>query len=147
MQSNLRTMFIAICAVVLPSMAFATVEMPSIFSDNMILQRELLVPIWGMAAPGEKVLVSFANQSVAATADNQGKWMVKLKPLEISRTERELIIKGSNTITFEGVLVGEVWLCSGQSNMDDKFNPQKKGPSGIIVGRDRVHRSKSRSLF
>jgi hypothetical protein len=110
----------------LPSMTFAKVEVPSIFGDNMILQRELLVPIWGTASPGEKVLVSFDNQTVETTADKQGKWMVKLKPLKTSRTERKLTIKGSNTITFEGVLVGEVWLCSGQSNMADSFNPQKK---------------------
>ena len=109
----------------MPSMSFAKVEVCSIFGDNMILQRELLVPIWGTASPGEKVFVSFDNQTVETTADKQGKWMVKLKPLETSRTERKLTIKGSNTITFEGVLVGEVWLCSGQSNMADKFNPQK----------------------
>ena len=126
MQNKFRTMFIVICALVLPSMTFAKVEVPSIFGDNMILQRELLVPIWGTASPGEKVFVSFDNQTVETTADKKGKWMVKLKPLKTSKTEKKMTIKGSNTITFEGVLVGEVWLCSGQSNMADSFNPQKK---------------------
>ncbi|MEK6237731.1 MAG: beta-lactamase family protein, partial [Planctomycetales bacterium] len=88
-------------------------------------QRELPVPIWGTADAGEKITVSFASQQLKTVADDQGKWMVNLTPLKTSNEEQTLTVSGSNVIRFQGVLVGEVWLCSGQSNMADSFNPQK----------------------
>ena len=87
------------------------------FSNNMVLQREMPVPVWGTADAGENVTVAFAGQKVNGKADSDGKWMVKLKPLKTSVDPRTMTIKGKNTLTFENVLVGEVWLCSGQSNM------------------------------
>lgn len=126
MKKRLRKLFITTCAVAYTSMAFAEVKVPNIFSDNMVLQRELPVPVWGTALPGEKVSLSFDGQTLKTTADSSGKWMVKLAPLNTSKIEKKMTIKGSNTITFNGVLVGEVWLCSGQSNMADSFNPQEK---------------------
>ena len=107
------------------SVSSADVRLPVIFSENMVLQRELPLPIWGTADSGEKVLVSFAEQSVTATADSEGKWMVQLKPLRTCKTERILTVSGKNKIQISGVLVGEVWLCSGQSNMADSFNSSK----------------------
>lgn len=109
----------------LPSLLLAEVEMTNLFSDNMVLQRELPVPVWGTADPGEEVTVSFAGQIVEGTADESGKWMVKLAPLETSREGQTLTVKASNTLTFSGVLVGEVRLCSGQSNMQGRSNPHK----------------------
>ena len=83
------------------------------------------VPVWGTAKPGENVTVSFDGQSVSAKADAAGQWMVKLAPMKASKTGRDMVIRGENTLTLKDVLVGEVWLCSGQSNMADSFNRNK----------------------
>lgn len=96
--------------------ARAEVKLPAIFSDHMVLQRDTVVPVWGTAAPGEKVTVEFAGQRPAATAGADGKWRVTLAPLA-GAAPQTLTIKGANTITIQDVLVGEVWLGSGQSNM------------------------------
>jgi len=105
--------------------ASAQLRPADIFGDNMVLQRELPVPVWGVAAAAEKVTVSFAGQTMTTTADERGKWMVTLKGLKTSATERKMTIAGSSTVTFTGVVVGEVWLCSGQSNMAGKFVKSK----------------------
>jgi sialate O-acetylesterase len=95
----------------------AKVVLPKIFSDNMVLQRDASIPVWGWAEASEKVQVLFNGQRNSATADSNGKWTVKLKP-EKAGGPFELIVKGENTIQISNVLVGEVWLCSGQSNME-----------------------------
>jgi sialate O-acetylesterase len=125
MKNILEKLFIAACVLACPAGALGAVTLPAIFGDKMVLQRQLPLPIWGTAEPGEKISVSFAGQDIATVADDQGKWIIKLKPLKTSRTERTMTIKGSNTVTFSGVLVGEVWLCSGQSNMAGKFVKSK----------------------
>jgi sialate O-acetylesterase len=84
------------------------------------------VPIWGTAAPGEKVTVKFGDQTKTAEADAQGKWMVKLDPLQVGEPG-SMTIAGANTLTLEDVLVGEVWVGSGQSNMDMGVNSYVKG--------------------
>ena len=95
----------------------ANVTLPGIFSDNMVLQRDTPIPVWGWASPGEKIVVTFNNQVNSVKADKKGKWIVKLNP-ENAGGPYELVIKGKNTIRITNVLVGEVWLCSGQSNME-----------------------------
>lgn len=123
--SRLATiLFVSIFALT-PSLTQADVTLPSIFSSNMVLQRELAVPIWGAADPGEEVTVKFADQSKQTTADSNGKWMVRLDPLATSDQEQTLLVEGMNKLELSGVLVGEVWLCSGQSNMADSFNSSK----------------------
>ncbi|MEY5011459.1 MAG: hypothetical protein RLZZ253_2598 [Verrucomicrobiota bacterium] len=97
--------------------AFADVTLPPVIADQMVLQRDSVVPIWGKADPGEKVTVEFAGQSHAATADASGKWMVRLTPLKANADPAQMLIRGKNRITLSDVLVGEVWLASGQSNM------------------------------
>ena len=99
------------------SLLKADVKPSSMFGDGMVLQREMAVPVWGTAAPGEKVTVQFAGQSKSAPADGNGKWMVKLDPLKASDKGAVLTIAGKNKVTFTDILVGEVWVCSGQSNM------------------------------
>lgn len=84
----------------------------------MVLQREVKVPVWGTADVGEKVTVDFAGQQQTATAGADGKWSVRLEPLKASAEGRELKATGKNAMIFKDVLVGEVWLASGQSNMD-----------------------------
>lgn len=101
--------------------AHATVELASPFTPHMVLQRDLPVPVWGTASPGEKVAVEFAGQKETTTAAGDGRWRVVLGPLAASADGRTLVVTGSDTgapIELDDVLVGEVWLCSGQSNMD-----------------------------
>lgn len=98
--------------------AQAAVKLPHVFGDHMVLQRDQPVPVWGWATPGEKVTVEFAGQSKAATADAEGRWRVSLDALAASAEPRKLVVTGGGAVTVEDVLVGEVWLCSGQSNME-----------------------------
>ena len=98
---------------------YAKVTPASIFQDNMVLQRQMSVPVWGKADPGESVTVEFAGQSVKTQAGKDGKWMVRLSAMKENAQGSVLVIKGKdNTITLKNVLVGEVWLASGQSNME-----------------------------
>ena len=96
--------------------ARADVKLPAIFGNHMVLQRATAVPVWGTAAPGEEVTVTIAGQTATAKAGADGKWSVKLAPLAAAGPHT-LTVKGQNTVTFSDVLVGEVWLGSGQSNM------------------------------
>jgi sialate O-acetylesterase len=98
--------------------ALADVTLPAIIDNQMVLQSGTHAPIWGWADPGEVVSVSFAGQLKQAAAAANGKWMVKLDPLSVSSESRTMTIKGNNVIELEDVLVGEVWLASGQSNME-----------------------------
>nr|WP_276166015.1 sialate O-acetylesterase [Zobellia alginiliquefaciens] len=102
-----------------------------IFGDDMVLQREKQVPIWGTSSPNEKITVSFGGQSKTTQSGADGKWMVKLDPLEASSDPRKMIITGKSEVTISNILVGEVWICSGQSNM---FFPTSKVPeaTGLI---------------
>ena len=95
----------------------AKVTLPHIFSDNLVLQRETAIPVWGWANAGEKITVLFNKQTISAIANAKGKWSLKLKS-EKAGGPFELIVKGENTIDIKNVLVGEVWLCTGQSNME-----------------------------
>ncbi len=99
-------------------------ETSGIFSGDMVLQRGKDVPVWGRAKPGEGVCVSFADQNLCTKADASGAWRIVLKPMEASKEGRALVVKGESekeTLTYENVLVGDVWLCSGQSNMEMSF--------------------------
>ena len=95
----------------------ADVRLPRIFTDHMVLQREMPVNVWGWADPGEKVTVEIAGQSHSATADAEGKWRVTLQPLAVGEPLK-MAVKGKNQVKVNDILVGEVWVCSGQSNME-----------------------------
>jgi sialate O-acetylesterase len=95
----------------------ANITLPKIFGDNMVLQREKPIPVWGWAMPGESVTVQLNKQTVTTVTDKNGKWMLKLIA-EKAGGPYTFIAKGKNTITYNNVLVGEVWICSGQSNME-----------------------------
>lgn len=97
--------------------ATANVRMPLLFSDGMVVQRNKPIPVWGWADANEKVEVHFNKQTKTITADVTGKWMVKLNA-EKAGGPFELSIVGKNKIVITNVLVGEVWICSGQSNME-----------------------------
>ncbi len=101
----------------LTATAFGNIMLPKIFGDNMVLQRSKPIAIWGWAAPGEKVTVQFNKQTKNTIAGAAGKWMVSLAA-ENAGGPFELTVKGSNEIDIKNILVGEVWVCSGQSNME-----------------------------
>lgn len=96
------------------------VRLPAVINANMVLQRDMQVPIWGWGDAGEKITVSFAGQSKSATVGKNGKWMLKLDKLEANAKPSNLTVKGNNEIKLGNILVGEVWICSGQSNMEWK---------------------------
>ena len=95
----------------------ADVRLPAIFSDHLVLQQEVAVPVWGWAEAGEKVSVAFGGKAVESVAGPDGAWMVRIGPLAASAAPGTLTVKGRNEIVIQDVLVGEVWLGSGQSNM------------------------------
>lgn len=96
----------------------ADVSLAPLFVDHAVLQRNKPVPVWGRADAGEKIAVSFAGQKVSTTAGSDGRWIVFLEKLETNAIGGELVAAGKNTVTVRDVVVGEVWLCSGQSNME-----------------------------
>ena len=98
--------------------ARAEVKMPAVFGEHMILQRGKPVPVYGSAAAGEKISVTFHGQSLTTTADARGNWQLKLAAMSAESGGQPLTVRGTNSLTFNDVLVGDVWLCSGQSNMD-----------------------------
>ncbi len=111
-----------VCAVVLATTTVgvecrAEVRLPSVFSSHMVLQRERPVPVWGWADPGEEVTVAFGGQTKQTVADEGGRWKVTLDPLSVG-DPRSLVVEGANRVEVSDVLVGDVWLCSGQSNME-----------------------------
>ena len=88
-----------------------------LFSDHMVLQSGMQVPVWGTAGAGQKIKVLFAGQQKTTTADEYGLWNIQLDTLKASIIGRDLIVKGQNEVVISDILVGEVWICSGQSNM------------------------------
>jgi sialate O-acetylesterase len=99
------------------STAFGDVALASLFTDHTVLQRDQRVPIWGTATAGEKVVASFQGKTAEATAAADGSWQAWFAPLAMSREGADLVVTGKNTVTLHDVVVGDVWLCSGQSNM------------------------------
>src|SRR5712671_5119905 len=85
----------------------------SVFGDNMVLQQQQSVPVWGWAAPGATVTVKFSGQTKSTRAGADGKWLVKLAKLKASAEPQSLVIESGETKTFTNILVGEVWLASG----------------------------------
>jgi sialate O-acetylesterase len=113
----------SLALIFLSSIAFAELRTPSVIGENMVLQQKHKNPIWGWAQAGETVSVSIAGQSHKAKADKSGYWKVTLNPMDASAKPMTLSIKGkSSSLSYPNVLVGEVWVCSGQSNMGWSVN-------------------------
>jgi sialate O-acetylesterase len=121
MKIHSHTGAVLLGGLILTTHAPADVRLPAIFSDHMVLQRDAAIPVWGWADPGEAVEVKIAGQSAKATADGQGKWSLKLDKLT-AREPVTMSVKGKNELTVNDVLIGEVWLASGQSNMQMAVN-------------------------
>ena len=102
----------------LSSPAVAKLHLPRVFGNGMVLQRQTIVPMWGRSSPGVRVDVQFDGQTRTARADDDGKWRIELKPMRATSEEHDLVVRADGeTVIFRDVLVGEVWLFSGQSNM------------------------------
>ena len=108
----------AIVALVLflPCPLVADVSLPALFSDNMVLQRQIAMPVWGRANADEVITVELDTQRVTTTADKGGTWLIHLSPMDAGGPY-QLTVRGNNVIVLKNVMVGEVWVCSGQSNM------------------------------
>ncbi|HEX4350002.1 MAG TPA: sialate O-acetylesterase, partial [Verrucomicrobiae bacterium] len=99
-------------------LAQAELKLPGVIADHMVLQQKQSNPIWGWDTPGTKITVSFASKTYSTTADNAGKWTVSLDPQAANATPQILAVEGTTRREVQDVLIGEVWLCSGQSNME-----------------------------
>jgi len=106
----------------------AKILLPQILSSNMVLQRDKPINIWGFASPDEKVEVTFAGQKKQTITDKNGNWLLVLAPLKTSAKPQTMSITGSNKIILTNILVGEVWVCSGQSNMEYAMRKLAKIP-------------------
>ena len=104
----------------------ADVKLPSIISDNMVLQQGMRVPIWGWGEPGESITVTLNSQCEQVVVNEQGRWKITFDPLKAGGPV-EMTVSGKNRIKVKNILIGEVWLFSGQSNMQWTFSPSHHG--------------------
>ncbi len=111
-----RARLVAFVLAALPALLRADPVLSPLFADNAVLQRDVAVPVWGTAARGEKITVAFAGQTRSTVAGAGGDWEVSLAPLP-ARTGGTLVVTGRSTLTRTNLIVGDVWLCAGQSNM------------------------------
>lgn len=123
--SLLRWGVVFVSGVLVASSALADVVCAPLFTDHAVLQADRPLPVWGKANPGERVRVEFAGQAHESVAGADGRWSVTLAPLGVSAEPRQLVVQGTNRIEFKDVLVGEVWFCSGQSNMEKPLGERK----------------------
>jgi sialate O-acetylesterase len=115
--------FIAAAAIALAAASVrADVKLPAILSDNMCLQANKSLPIWGKAQPGEQIRVTLGDQKQSTSADKDGNWKVMLHAMPDGAGPLEMKVEGKNTIEVRNIIVGEVWVASGQSNMEFGFN-------------------------
>lgn len=114
---NLRSLFLLLATATPFTVVHAEVTLPKIFSSHMVLQRDMPIHVWGTAAPGEQVSVSFHGKSTTATADIRGRWSVYL-PAQAAGGPFTLEVRASNTIQVDDILLGDLWFASGQSNME-----------------------------
>lgn len=122
---------IVIFVLSLATVARANVTLPDVISSGMVLQRDQAVPIWGTADPGEAVSVRFNGQVKNTTADAKGRWLIRLPRLKATANPSVLIIEGKNKIELSDILVGEVWLVAGQSNMQRLLSETANGAEAI----------------
>ncbi|MCU0792084.1 MAG: sialate O-acetylesterase [Opitutaceae bacterium] len=121
-MQTLPPLLVTLIGLAAAQFATADVVPSALFQNSAVLQRDKPVPVWGTADAGEKVTVSFAGQTKSTTTGADGRWSVTLDPLPASSTPASLTIAGNNTITLSDIVVGEVWIASGQSNMEWVIN-------------------------
>jgi sialate O-acetylesterase len=96
---------------------YSQIRLPKLISDGMVLQREQKIKLWGWASPGENVTLSFNKAQIKTVTDKDGKWMIELSPVKAGGPY-QMVFNGKNSVTVSDILFGDVWLCSGQSNME-----------------------------
>lgn len=131
---KVKSLFILSILMFMQISLFSAVRLPSLFSDHMVIQREKEVSVWGWADENESVTVSFNGQSVSTVARN-GKWRVHLKPMRTQKVPQTMTVKAQNTIEIHDILIGEVWICAGQSNMEWDVR-RTNGGEEAIAGSD-----------
>ena len=123
---------LAMASLLAASTAVGDVRLPRLFSDGMALQRGRAIPVWGWAEAGEEVTVALGAVTRTATAGRDGRWRVSLPPQEAA-TDATLTVSGRNTITIKDVAIGEVWICSGQSNMEFALERARDGDAEVAT--------------
>jgi sialate O-acetylesterase len=144
-QISLTLSLLLLCT----SPIFSQITLPKILGHNMVLQQQKKVPVWGTATPGEKITVTFAKQTKTTVANQSGNWSVKLNAMKASFAPREMTIKGKTTIVLKNILVGEVWLCSGQSNMEyamRKYSDYKTKTKGYHPPEDDLNNANNTNI-
>jgi sialate O-acetylesterase len=131
---SLRVALSLLILVAFAAVARAEIKLPSIISDNMVLQAGATAPIWGWAKPGEQITVRLADQTAQAKAGDDGRWQVELKDLKPGDAmEMTIEDAAGDKKTIKNILVGEVWICSGQSNMQMSVNDSNRAPEEIAA--------------
>src|SRR5438105_3646152 len=133
MKTIARILFGLIAVLTFVIGARANVSLSDVISEGMVLQQGQAIPIWGKAEAGEVVTVRFAGQSKKAIAAMNGTWRLKLDPMRANATPATMIVSGKNTIELENILIGEVWLVSGQSNMQRLLSETANGEAAIAA--------------
>lgn len=137
-----RIIAIVISGIMSFSILEAQIRLPKVITDNMVLQQGKEVRIWGEAAPDSKVTVTFFKQKKTAVADKVGRWVVTLDPMEAEKTPQSMTItSGKEKKILENILVGEVWLASGQSNMEYSMNNHPKHPKPKKGDKEYLHKA------
>ncbi len=116
--------------------ARAELKLPAIIGDNMVLQQKQVNPIWGWDIPGTEITVTFAGQTKTAKADDKGKWTLNLDALPANAKPETMSFKGTTSAEAKNVLIGEVWLCSGQSNMGFELNRNWLAGADILASKN-----------
>ncbi|MCK4751100.1 MAG: 9-O-acetylesterase [Bacteroidales bacterium] len=125
----MKKVFIALVLIFLSLPGKSDVRLPAIFTDNMVLQRDMPLKIWGWADKNEKVTVRFNGQVQSTGAGKEGTWSIQFESMSVSNKPLTLVVKGKNSITLENILIGDVWICSGQSNMQWTLRQLEVGAS------------------
>ncbi len=131
-RGNWQRSLLVLAAMAVGATAQAAVKLHNLFTDHAVLQREMPIPVWGMADDGEKVTATLGDETVSATAE-KGKWLVKFKPRSAGGEPLVLKVEGKDSkLEVKDLLIGEVWLCGGQSNMEWRIT-QSETPAEIIA--------------
>jgi sialate O-acetylesterase len=126
----MRKLIFTLVAVFVYTFASADIRPAKIFADSMVLQRGIAIPVWGWADKNEKITLQFHGQTKTTTAGSDGRWRINLDA-EKEGGPYQLILKGNNTVILKDVLVGDVWVCSGQSNMEWSVNNSNNSATEI----------------
>jgi sialate O-acetylesterase len=133
MQMKISYLTTVILLLLTTGFAHANVSLPDVINSGMVLQRERAVPIWGKADPGEVITVRFGKQTKKAIADGAGNWRINLDPMKANAVPETMTIAGKSTLELQNILVGEVWLVAGQSNMQRLLSETANGEAAIAA--------------